>query len=282
MVNEKKILVTGAGGQLGQEIVRLNAPGMRFVGLDRSELDITDADACRETVSRLNPFAIIHAAAYTAVDRAESEPERAQRVNVDGTRYMAEAAQAVGAKFCYVSTDYVFDGRGDRPYREDDETGPQTVYGRTKLEGERAALMSCEKTFVVRTSWVYGPYGANFVKTMLNVAKQGKPLTVVDDQTGSPTHTLDLARFLAELVQTEKYGTYHASNIGTCTWYQFAQAIFEESGLKVDLAPCSTEQFPRPAPRPKYSVLAHDALARAGFSPMRPWRDALRDYLQRE
>ncbi|MBW5448496.1 dTDP-4-dehydrorhamnose reductase [Cohnella sp. CFH 77786] len=279
MAERLTILVTGAGGQLGQELVRLRKPGLCLIGLDRQGLDITDAQACLQAVQEHRPNAVIHAAAYTKVDQAEADPETAYRVNVDGTRNMAAAAEIAGAKFCFVSTDYVFDGRGTRPYDEHDPTGAQTVYGRTKLEGERAALEACSRTFLVRTSWVYGAYGANFVHTMLNLAESRRSLRVVNDQTGSPTYTLDLAVFLLDLVQTDKFGIYHASNSGSCTWYQFAQAIFEESGIQVELLPCTTEEFPRPAPRPAYSVLGHDAMIRAGFAPLRHWREALRDFL---
>lgn len=276
------ILVTGAGGQLGQELVRMSRPGVKWIGLSRQELDITDAKACRRAVEACRPDAVIHAAAYTAVDRAESEPEQAYRVNVTGTLNMAAATEAAGARFCYVSTDYVFDGKGTRPYREDDPVAPQTVYGRTKLEGERAALAACSRVFVVRTSWVYGRYGINFVHTMLKLAESQSTIRVVNDQTGSPTCTYDLAALLAELVQTDRYGVYHASNCGSCTWYQFAQAIFEHSGLNVNVIPCTTEEFPRPAPRPTYSVLGHEAMKRAGFAPLRHWREALWEYLDNQ
>jgi dTDP-4-dehydrorhamnose reductase len=273
------ILVTGAGGQLGQELVRLTIPGCSVIGLDRGALDITDRDACMQAAAHHRPDAIIHAAAYTAVDRAESEPETAHRVNAAGARNMAEAAESVGSKFCYVSTDYVFDGTADRPYREQDPASPRTVYGKTKHEGEKATMDACSRAFVVRTSWLYGRHGANFVCTMLNLASKGSAIRVVNDQTGSPTYAFDLAGFIADLVQTEKYGIYHASNSGICTWYQFAQAIFEESGIRANVEPCATSEFPRPAPRPAYSVLGHDAMIREGFAPLRNWRDALRDFL---
>ena len=277
--NPYKILVTGAGGQLGQELVRMRKIGAEMIGLDRSGLDITDEAACRRALREIRPDAVIHAAAYTAVDKAESEPERAHLVNVIGTRHVAAAAEDVGAKFCYISTDYVFDGAASRPYREDDPASPRTVYGRTKLEGEKEALTACRRTFVVRTSWVYGKYGANFVKTMLSLAKTQPVLKVVNDQTGSPTYTRDLASFLTELVMTDRYGIYHASNTGSCTWYEFARAIFAERGISVEVVPCTTEEFPRPAPRPQYSVLGHEAMERAGFRPLRHWREALREFL---
>lgn len=276
------VVVTGAGGQLGQELVRLQRSGVTFIGLDRQQLDITDSASCRNTIQRIKPDAIIHAAAYTAVDLAESEPDGAHLVNVTGTRNVAEAAESISAKFCYISTDYVFDGQGTQPYRENDPTSPNTVYGKTKLEGEQVALAVCSRTFVVRTSWVFGKYGTNFVHTVLKLAKSQPSLTVVNDQTGSPTYTLDLAQFLTELVLTDRYGIYHASNGGKCTWFQFAQAIFEETGKKVELIPCTTEEFPRPAPRPAYSVFGHEAMERAGFKPLRHWREALREFLDKD
>lgn len=275
-----KIVVTGAGGQLGQELQRLRYEDVEIVGLDRSLMDITDEKSCIDTLERLRPNAIIHVAAYTAVDRAESDPDSAWLVNVEGTRNVARAAEAVGASLCYVSTDYVFNGKGTQPYSEHDSTDPQSVYGKTKLEGERVASELCSRTFIVRTSWVYGRYGNNFVHTMLQLAKQRDELAVVNDQTGSPTYTFDLARFLLELVQTDQFGTYHATNGGQCTWYEFAKAIFEEADLKnVNVQPCTTDQFPRPAPRPRYSVLGNQALLEAGFQPLRHWRDALHEYI---
>jgi dTDP-4-dehydrorhamnose reductase len=277
-----KVLVTGAGGQLGHELVLLNEPGIGMIGVDRQALDVTDPEQCMEVVSRYRPDMIIHTASATAVDRLEAEEEYAWRVNAEGTLNIARAAEAVGAKLCYVSTDYVFDGLGVKPYSEDEKTEPKTVYGITKLAGERFAREACSKTFIVRTSWVYGRYGTNFVSTMLQLAQTKHELKVVNDQTGSPTYTLDLARLLVSISKTERYGTYHGSNSGSCTWYDFASAIFEETGLtsKITLVPCKTEEFPRPAPRPAYSVLGHESLIHAGFEPMRHWRAALKDYLK--
>ncbi|MFC4599684.1 dTDP-4-dehydrorhamnose reductase [Cohnella hongkongensis] len=274
------LLVTGAGGQFGQELVRMNIGDIDIIGKKHAELEIRDFESCVKACLSLKPEIIVHAAAYTAVDKAESEPEAAWAINVEGTHNMAKAAEAVGAKFCYISTDYVFDGKGNVPYPENHPTFPQSVYGATKLGGERQASEICSKCFIVRTSWVYGKYGSNFVHTMLRLAASKKELTVVDDQIGSPTYTYDLARFIVDLVRSEKYGVYHASNSGSCSWYEFAKAIFEEAGEdSIVVHPCSTEQFPRAAPRPAFSVLGHRALTEAGFSPLRPWRDALRDYL---
>jgi len=274
------VLVTGARGQLGQELVNSANTAVNIVGVGRDRLDVTDAEQCMRVTAELQPDAIVHAAAYTAVDAAESEPEAAWKINVDGTRHVAAAAEAVGAKLIYVSTDYVFDGSGVRPYREDDSTSPRTEYGKTKLAGERIAAAICSRLFIVRASWIYGKYGQNFVHTMLKLAETKKELMVVNDQFGSPTYTVDLADFLLQLVQTEQYGTYHASNSGACTWYEFACAILAETGHQdITVNPCTTAQFPRPAPRPAYSVLGHDAVRRAGFSPFRHWRQALQEYL---
>lgn len=282
MAKNLRVLVTGAGGQLGQELITLNVSGLEFVGVDRQSMDITDAEQCDEVITRIAPDVIIHSAAYTAVDRLETEEEMAWKVNVEGAKNVALAAEAIGASFCYISTDYVFDGKGLKPYSEEDKTEPQTVYGKSKLAGEHSALEACSRTFIVRTSWLYSRYGNNFVSTMLRLAVQQTELKVVNDQTGSPTYTLDLAMLLVELVQTDRYGIYHASNAGSCTWYDFAQAIFEEAGLsnKIKVLPCLTEDFPRPAPRPAYSVLGNEALAIAGFKPLRHWREALRECMK--
>ncbi|MBO9598790.1 MAG: dTDP-4-dehydrorhamnose reductase [Cohnella sp.] len=280
------IVVTGGDGQLGQELIRMSSDCLDrcvIVGLNRSQLDITDKEQCLYVIRQCQPDAIIHAAAYTAVDRAESDPDGAWLVNVDGTGHIASAAEAVGASLCYISTDYVFDGTGTIPYKETDATNPRSVYGKTKLEGERLASSICAKTFVVRTSWVYGKYGNNFVRTMMRLARDSSELSVVNDQTGSPTYTYDLARLIVELVQTKNYGVYHATNGGYCTWYEFAKAIFKEAGIdSTKVVPCTTDEFPRPARRPMYSVLGSQALQEAGFQPLRHWRDALRDYLIRE
>jgi len=276
-----KILVTGAQGQLGRELMELPGdPGTTFIGFGRDRLDITDPDACRKAVDACAPDAIIHCAAYTAVDRAESDADEAYRVNAAGTRNLAVAAEAAGAKFCYISTDYVFDGTGAKPYNEYDRTNPRTVYGQSKLAGEQLVQTLSRRYFIVRTSWVYGRHGHNFVKTMLELARSRDRLQVVHDQIGSPTYTLDLARFLVELVRTDRYGIYHASNTGSCSWYEFACEIFRMSGLAVTVDPCLTSEFPRPAPRPAYSVLDHCAMRINGFEPLRPWREGLRHFLR--
>jgi len=278
--NVLKILVTGANGQLGQELVRLPAPpDIEITGFGRGELDVTDPEQCRNVIGSYKPEVVIHCAAYTKVDQAESEPDEAYRVNADGTRNAALAAEQIGAKFVYISTDYVFDGKANAPYRENDPTDPQSVYGKSKLAGEQWVQSLSSRYFIVRTSWVYGKHGSNFVKTMLRLAEERDRLKVVSDQVGSPTYTLDLAQFLLELVQTDHYGIFHASNTGACSWYEFAKAIFEERGMIVQVEPCTTDEFPRPAPRPAYSVLDHGAIRAHGLKSLRPWRAALSNFL---
>ncbi len=275
-----KILVTGASGQLGQDVVLLlNESGHQVKSCDRSELDIADQRQCEKVIGEYRPEAVIHCAAYTAVDAAEEDIDGAYRVNASGTRNIAVSAEKVGAKLVYVSTDYVFDGQANRPYREYDNTAPQTVYGESKRAGEVLAQTLNSKYFIVRTSWVYGQYGSNFVKTMLKLGAEKDSLSVVHDQIGSPTYTVDLARFLLQLIQTEKYGIYHASNSGHCSWHEFAQAIFETAGLQVNVLPVTTEQFPRPAKRPAYSVMDHSAIRSNDLQDLPHWRDGLERFL---
>jgi len=275
-----KILVTGASGQLGQDVVLLlNEFGHEVKGCGRSELDIADQQQCEKVIGEYRPEAIIHCAAYTAVDAAEEDVDGAYRINASGTRNIAVAAEKVGAKFVYISTDYVFEGQADRPYREYDNTSPQTVYGESKRAGEVLTQTLSSKYFIVRTSWVYGQYGSNFVKTMLKLGAEKDSLSVVHDQIGSPTYTVDLARFLLQLIQTEKYGIYHASNSGYCSWHEFAQAIFETAGLQVNVLPVTTEQFPRPAKRPAYSVMDHTAIRANDLEDLPSWQDGLERFL---
>lgn len=281
-----KVLVTGSAGQLGQDVVlMLQQQGHEVLGCDRLEMDITDLDECVKVIGDFGPEVVIHCAAHTAVDAAESDIDAAYLINATGTRNVALAAEKAGAKLVYISTDYVFDGLGTQPYHEYDNTDPQSIYGKSKRAGEILAQSLSSKYFIVRTSWVYGKYGNNFVKTMLKLGQEKPLLQVVNDQKGSPTYTVDLTRFILELIQTEKYGVYHASNSGACTWYEFTGAIFAEAedilGLSftAKLEPCGTEQFPRPAPRPRNSVMEHLSIRTNGFEDIRHWRDGLRDFL---
>lgn len=276
-----KILVTGANGQLGQDVVSIFGGHHEVLGLGRDKLDITNLEQCVQLISAFQPDAIIHCAAYTAVDQAETDEDNAYLVNAVGTRNLVVAAEKVGSKFCYISTDYVFDGQAAKPYQEYDNTNPTGVYGKSKRAGEVLVQSLSSRYFIVRTSWVYGLHGQNFVKTMLKLAQDRDHLKVVSDQIGSPTFTEDLANFLLQLVITEKYGIYHASNSGICSWYEFAKAIFEEKGLNITVDPCTTEEFPRPAPRPKYSVMDHQSIRTNEFQDLRPWHDALKDFLNK-
>ncbi|EPR26456.1 MULTISPECIES: dTDP-4-dehydrorhamnose reductase [Geobacillus] len=271
-----KVVVTGAKGQLGTDLVHLLADrGYKVYGYGRDELDITNFEQVKQVISEVNPDVVIHAAAYTKVDLAESEPDQAFLINAYGTRNVVVASEAIGAKLVYVSTDYVFDGTANVPYNEFAPTNPLSVYGKSKLAGEQFVRDLHSKFFIVRTSWVYGKHGNNFVKIMLKLAQERDELMVVHDQIGCPTYTVDLANCILELIQTEKYGIYHVSNSGHCSWYEFAKAIFEEAGIEVKVNPCTTKDFPRPAPRPAYSVLDHMALQLNGFREMREWRVAL-------
>lgn len=274
-----KIIITGAKGQLGKDLLKLLQQEHEVTGLDRDEMDITNLEQVQQTFYRLQPDAVIHCAAYTAVDQAESDEDMAYQVNAVGSRNIAVAAEQVQAKLIYISTDYVFDGTSAVPYNEFDNTSPQGVYGKSKRAGEILVQSLCTRYFIVRTSWVYGVHGSNFVKTMLKLGREKEQLKVVNDQIGSPTYTVDLSEFLFRLVVTEKYGIYHASNTGVCSWYDFAKAIFEESGISVQVLPCTTAEFPRPAPRPQYSAMDHMMIRINGFNDLREWREGLRSFL---
>lgn len=275
-----KILVAGANGQLGQELVQqLKQADVELFAFTKTELDICNLAIVQQVVQEIQPHVIINAAAFTKVDLAETEQDLAFAVNAYGQRNLAVAAEQVGAKVCYVSTDYVFDGEAQSPYEEHALVNPIGVYGKSKYAGEQLTQTVSSKYFIVRTAWVYGEYGPNFVKTMLRLAAERDELGVVSDQIGSPTYTVDLAAFILELVQTEKYGIYHCTNSGQCSWYEFAQAIFEESNLQIKVNPLTTAQYPTPAKRPSYSVLSDRALRVNGFTPIRHWRDGLKAFL---
>jgi dTDP-4-dehydrorhamnose reductase len=276
-----KVIVTGAKGQLGTDLVHLLANrGYEVYGYGREELDITNFNQVKQVISKINPDIVIHTAAYTKVDLAESEPDQAFLINAYGTRNVAATSEAVGAKLVYISTDYVFDGTANVPYNEFAPTNPLGVYGKSKLAGEQFVRDLHSKFFIVRTSWVYGKHGNNFVKTMLKLAQERDELMIVHDQVGCPTYTVDLANCILQLIQTEKYGIYHVSNSGQCSWYEFAIAIFEEAGIEVKVNPCATKDFPRPAPRPAYSVFEHMALRLNDFKEMPNWRESLKNFLK--
>ena len=276
-----RILVTGVSGQLGYDVEReLDQRGIEHLGTSSRELDITDREAVERLMERYRPDAVIHCAAYTKVDLAEDEPERCWAVNADGTRNVAAACRKTGAKLLYISTDYVFPGTGERSYETGDPTGPVNTYGRSKLAGELAVQSLLEKYFIVRISWVFGKNGNNFVKTMLRLAETKAELSVVCDQIGSPTYTADLAPLLCDMVQTERYGVYHATNEGTCAWSEFAEAIFELEGRQVAVHPIPTSAYPTKAARPLNSRLSKESLRDNGFQALPEWKDALARYLK--
>ncbi|MGC5033527.1 dTDP-4-dehydrorhamnose reductase [Micromonospora sp. DT229] len=276
-------LVTGAGGMLARDLLpRLEAAGIPALGADRRKLDIVDATAVREVFAAYRPAVVVNCAAFTAVDDAEEREEEALAVNGRGPRWLADQCAASGAVLLQISTDYVFDGRADRPYREDAVTGPRGAYGRTKLAGEQAVLETCpEQGYVVRTGWLYGAAGHNFVATMIRAQRQRETLDVVDDQRGQPTWTADLAGQLtalgiAALAGDAPPGIYHGTSAGHTTWYEFAREIFGLLGADPDrIRPISSDRFQSRTPRPAFSVLGHDRWAKAGLAPIRNWRPAL-------
>lgn len=277
-----KLLVTGKTGQLGHDVCKeLEARGYEVVGVGSADMDITDADAVRKVLYEHRPEIVIHCAAYTAVDNAEEDEETCRKVNVDGTENIARICRELDAGMLYLSTDYVFSGTGERPWKPEDEAEPLGVYGLTKYEGELAVKKHLEKYFIVRVSWIYGINGKNFVKTMLRLGEERGAVSVVDDQVGSPTYTRDLAVLLADMAESEKYGTYHASNEGVCSWYEFACSIFKEAGMdNVTVTPVDSASFPSKAKRPNNSRMDKEKLSANGFSLLPSWQDALRRFLK--
>jgi len=275
-----KILVTGFTGQLGFDVVREGLEnGFQMVGIGSNDLDITNERAVNQYVKDMKPDAIIHCAAYTAVDKAEDDKETCLNVNVKGTKIIANAAKEVNAKFMYISTDYVFNGVGDVPFTEEDKPQPVGYYGQTKYEGEQAVQAILTHYFIVRISWVYGMNGNNFVKTMLRLAETRDELNVVGDQVGSPTYTFDLSRLLIDMIQTDKYGIYHASNEGFCSWAEFAKEIFTQAGKNVKVNSITTAEYPTRALRPSNSRMSKQKLVDNGFQPLPKWQDSLKHYI---
>ncbi|TNJ59744.1 dTDP-4-dehydrorhamnose reductase [Paenibacillus hemerocallicola] len=275
-----KILVTGYTGQLGYDVVRYGLEaGFTMLGVGSKELDITEPEEVARYVKKVNPDVIIHCAAYTAVDKAEDDKNTCWNVNVEGTKNLACAAKEVNAKFMYISTDYVFNGEGEYPFKETDVSSPMCYYGLTKLQGEKVVEKLLDNWFIVRISWVFGINGNNFVKTMLRLAETRNELNVVGDQFGSPTYTLDLARLLIEMIQSDKYGTYHASNEGFCSWADFASEIIRQAHKDIQVNSITTEEYPTRAVRPKNSRMSKQKLVDSGFRPLPKWQDAVRRYL---
>ena len=281
-----KILVTGVKGQLGYDVVHeCEKRGHHVRGVDVEEMDITDMAAVSRVMKETCPDVVVHCAAWTAVDAAEDEDNisKVRAINAGGTQNIATVCKELGCKLIYISTDYVFDGQGTKPWEPDEKDyRPLNVYGQTKLEGELAVANTLEKYFIVRIAWVFGLHGKNFVRTMLSLSKTHPSLRVVNDQVGTPTYTPDLSRLLVDMIETDKYGTYHATNEGGyISWYDFACAIFEEAGVKVDVTPVTTEEYGlSKAARPFNSRLDKSKLVENGFSPLPDWRDALHRYIK--
>ncbi len=277
-----RILITGASGQLGHDCVaEAERRGHKVFGFGRVELDITDHDAVNAAVQDIRPDCVLHCAAWTNVDGAEENEEACRRINVAGTQNVAEAAGAVGAKMIYISTDYVFDGRGTAPWTPEDRTGPLNAYGRSKLDGEAAVRNTLDQYSIVRTSWLYGGQGKNFVRTMLRIGSERDAVRVVDDQIGTPTYTTDLARLLVDMAESDLYGTYHAVNTGGyISWYDFTREIYRLAGIATTVMPVSSEEYGAKAVRPKNSRLDTGKLTDAGFAQLPAWQDALERYLR--
>lgn len=275
-----KILVTGYTGQLGYDVVKYGKNyGLEMIGVGREDFDITDENAVFSYVKKLKPDSIIHCAAYTSVDKAEEDKEICWNINVEGTKNLVNIARKLDIKFMYISTDYVFNGKGKEPYKESDKPQPLGYYGLTKFKGEEVVRELLDKWFIVRISWVFGINGNNFVKTMLRLAETNREVNVVNDQVGSPTYTADLSKLLIEMIKTEKYGIYHATNEGFCSWADFAEEIFKVANLNVKVNHIKTEEYPTKAVRPKNSRLSKQKLIDNGFTVLPTWQDAVKRYI---
>lgn len=277
-----RVFVTGVKGQLGHDVVdELEKRGHEAIGVDIDEMDITDAESVNRVIREAAPEAVIHCAAYTAVDAAEDNLELCRRVNAYGTENIAKVCRELDIKMMYISTDYVFNGGGERPWEPDDHREPLNVYGLTKYEGEIAVEQNVQKYFIVRIAWVFGVNGKNFIKTMLRLGKEKGAVSVVNDQIGSPTYTYDLARLLVDMIQTDKYGRYHATNEGLCSWYEFACEIFRQAGMdEVKVTPVDSDGFPAKAKRPSNSRMSKEKLTENGFERLPSWQNALERYLK--
>ncbi len=282
-----KILVTGCKGQLGYDVSKeLTKHGDTAVAVDIEEMDITDREAVEKFISNANVDAVIHCAAYTAVDAAEDNVELCRKINRDGTQNIADVCKKLNIKMIYTSTDYVFNGEGENFWNPNDEREPLNTYGLTKYEGELAVESTLDKYYIVRISWAFGLNGKNFVRTMLNLGKTHDKLTVVDDQIGSPTYTVDLAKLLVDMIHTDKYGRYHATNEGVCSWYDFTKEIMKQAAeyypeyAGVEVTPVGSDAYPTKAKRPHNSRMSKDKLEENGFDKLPTWQDALKRYLK--
>ncbi|MGL4912419.1 MAG: dTDP-4-dehydrorhamnose reductase [Romboutsia sp.] len=274
------ILLTGTTGQLGHDVLNeINLRGHNPIVLTRDELNLASLSDIKNTIISHNPDSIIHCAAYTQVDLAEDNKDICQTINSLAVKEIALGAKELNIPLIYLSTDYIFDGNKSSPYKEDDLANPINIYGKTKYEGELYIKNIMDKYFIVRISWVFGQNGNNFVKSMLKLSKEKKELSVVDDQIGSPTYTKDLAPLLIDMVESDKYGIYHATNEGFCSWYEFAKEAFKYKEITISLNPIKTSQYPTKAKRPLNSKLSKCKLSASGFKPLRHWKEALHDYI---
>ena len=276
------ILVTGSTGQLGSDVVKeLLKRGYSTLSPNRSEFNLCSEDNIRNYILNSNCEAIVHCAAYTQVDKAEDEKDLCIKINATATKHIVKCAKILDIPMIYISTDYVFDGTKDGEYTENDETNPINIYGESKLAGEKYVQEILDKYYIVRTSWVFNINGKNFIETMLRLSKANNQLSIVNDQIGSPTYTKDLSRLLVDMLETSKYGLYHATNEGYCSWYEFANTIFKLANINIDIKAINSNEYASRAKRPLNSKLSKDKLIEYGFKPLPHWEDALKDYLIR-
>lgn len=275
-----KILITGSNGMLGHDLIEVLKDNHELILTTSESLDITDKTHVISFIKENKPDIVINSAAYTNVDGCEENQQTAFTVNGDGVRNLAMGCSKVNCPLVHISTDYVFNGENTVPWVEDDEIGPISVYGKSKLKGEEAILEILDKFFIIRTAWLYGINGGNFPKTMLQLAKDHSEITVVYDEVGTPTYTLDLAEAISQLIETDYYGIYHITNSGSCSWCEFARYIFEVAEKDVKVTPVTASEFARPAPRPHYSVLENRNWIEKGFKPLRNYKDAVKDYIE--
>ena len=274
-----KILITGSNGMLGHDLIEALKDNHELVLTTSRTLDITDKEQVFDFISQNKPDIVINSAAYTDVDGCEQNQDLAYSVNGEGVKNLAFACREADSALLHISTDYIFNGENTRPWVEDDEIGPISVYGKSKLKGEQAILEILDKFFIVRTAWLYGVNGRNFPKTMLELAENHSQITVVYDEVGTPTYTPDLAKAISQLIETDHYGIYHITNSGSCSWCEFARYIFEAAGKDVEVIPVTAAEFARPAPRPHYSVLENRNWIKKGFEPLRSYKEAIKEYI---
>lgn len=275
-----KILITGSNGMLGYDLQEVLKNNHELILTTSKTLDITDKKHTMEFILNKRPDIVINSAAYTDVDGCEENQDIAYAVNGEGVRNLACTCKEIDCPLVHISTDYIFNGKNDKPWIEEDEIGPISVYGKSKLEGEDAIIETLDKYFIVRTAWLYGINGKNFPKTMIELAKNHNEITVVYDEVGTPTYTLDLAKGISELIETEFYGIYHLTNSGSCSWCEFARYIFDVANIDVKVIPVTASEFARPAPRPNYSVLENKNWIKNGFVPLRSYKEAIKEYIE--